>query len=325
MNNIKVSIVVCSYNQQEYIKETLESIVSQVHPYSWEIIVCDDASSDSTPFIIDNFSLRYKEIIPVIREKNIGVVRNLFDGISRSNGEYIMVCGGDDCYLPNKILTQIEYLEKNKNIGLLYGDVQTISKRGENLRKQYGQPYSSLSELLRKYSIPAPTMAFRRMDILKYIDEINPCDKNWLMEDVPLSIWFFSNNKLGYLPGVVVNYRILNESICHQKTPYKMLEFEKSTFSVLEYFQTRYPNLISQEFIIWRHLTSLLNRPNLVSNYKDYCYSILSKYDKIEKNKSHLIYRLRIKYKIINKFFRLTRLVRKGGIYIKNLYFRPQI
>ena len=312
MNEIKISIVVCSYNQEKYIRQTLDSIINQKHPFTWELIVCDDASKDSTPEIITEYANQYSQIVPILRENNLGVVKNLFDGISRCRGEYIMICGGDDYYIDDKILKQINYLEQNREVGLVHSDVQTIDEFGNKKNISFGRSYSSLKDLLRKYSVKAPTLAFRKKDLDNYIEEVNPIEQKWLMEDVPISLWFMANKKMAYLPGTYVNYRIIDNSISHQKSAEKLYDFEKSAFSVLTYFQKKYAEELPLKFIYQRHLINLLKRQPIVEHYTNYCNEVLFKLQNLDKGKSYIIFKNRIKYPRFNLFVLLLNKLKRG-------------
>lgn len=301
MNHIKVSVIVLSYNQEKYIRQTLDSILSQQHPYTYEIIICDDASKDSTPQIISDYAYKYPVITAILRERNLGVVKNYYDAISRCKGEYMMVCGGDDYYLPGKIKSQIEYLDNHSEIGLIHGDVQSISEDGLKMQIMHSHAYSSLEELVQRYVIHAPTMTVRMKILKEYIHDVNPAEHDWLMEDFPISLWFQAHNQLEYFPEVFVNYRIIEGSICHPNEIEKILNFNKSEFSVMTYFQAKFPDLLSLKCIYRRQLLKLLSNQLIVSSYPDYCFSILKRYKELDNNFLYYKYSLRIKYPLINR------------------------
>lgn len=303
MEDVKVSIIVCTYNQEKYIRQTLDSIISQKHPYSWELIVCDDASKDSTPKIVEEYASCYSEIIPVLRTENLGVVKNLFDGISRCMGEYVMICGGDDYYLPGKFKNQISFLECNPNIGMIHSDILEITEYGEPIGNAYGNEYSSVQDLIKRYNIKAPTMTFRTSDLKKYILEVDPMHQEWLMEDLPLSIWFKANDKMAYLPGVFAVYRIVQNSLSHQISPLKKLEFDKSAFAVLSYFQKHYTQHISKPFMYTHSIECLLRKNLWVIDSKKYGYKLLQDSKQYINSYNYLVYLLRIKVGVFNKIY----------------------
>lgn len=321
MEEVIVSIIVCCYNQEKYIEQTLDSILSQVHTYPYEVIVCDDASKDLTPNIVAIYAEKHREVVPVLRENNLGIVKNFYDAISRCKGKYIMVCGGDDYFLPGKISKQIDFMECHHNIGLIHSDVQLISQEGHPKRIKNSSEHSSVEHLLSHYNINAPTMTFRKYDLDKYINEIKPIEKDWLMEDLPISLWFKIKHKMTYFPGVFVAYRIVNNSISHQISDEGKFIFERSCFEVSKYFQCEYPDTISINAIIHRHLDIVLSL-NHYGKFRDYCEKHLLNYDKFNNKMDYMILKARIYNNTFNKFVVFIKANIKRSLIIKQEFIR---
>ena len=103
MNNNNISIALCTHNGAKYLPLQLEGIVSQrVQPY--EIVICDDLSSDNTIFIIQEFATSAKIPTRIFsNELRIGVIANFSKAISLCQGEYVALCDQDDIWLPEKL------------------------------------------------------------------------------------------------------------------------------------------------------------------------------------------------------------------------------
>jgi len=301
MEGIKVSVIVCCYNQEKYIKQTLDSILSQEHPYTYEIIVCDDASQDSTPDIVTEYAEKHPEIIPVLRKQNLGVVKNFFDGVSRCRGDYIMGCAGDDYYLPGKIFHHVFHLETHPEIGLLHSDVKLIAEDGSPKRIKLSSNHKSVEHLICNYNINAPTISFRKSILSEYLNDVHPEEKDWPMEDLPISLWFYINNHMSYFPDINVAYRIVDNSISHQISIDKKFAFEKACFEVLKYFQQKYPRDISNRTIFIHHLKVVLSL-NDKDKYLQYCNQIFSCCKKQLNIIKLLYFKARINSSPLNKF-----------------------
>ncbi len=115
MNRPKVSVSLITYNQEKYIAECLDSVVSQVTDFDFDIVVADDCSTDKTPEIIASYAARYPNIIkPVLREKNLGLVYNAVATMKSCTGQYIALMEGDDFWVDNnKLQMQADFLDKN--------------------------------------------------------------------------------------------------------------------------------------------------------------------------------------------------------------------
>jgi len=113
--NPKVTIITIAYNQEQYIRQALESFVTQKTNFKYEVLVGDDASTDGTKNIISEYAAKYPEIIkPILRTKNLGAMANLVDLFYRAKGQYIALCEGDDYFSDNsKLQVQSDYLDKN--------------------------------------------------------------------------------------------------------------------------------------------------------------------------------------------------------------------
>ena len=102
MEQIMVSIVCNAYNQELYIREALESFVAQKTNFKFEILVHDDASTDTTADIIREYESKYPDIIKPIYQtenqysKNVSITALQHQ---RANGKYIAFCEGDDYWI----------------------------------------------------------------------------------------------------------------------------------------------------------------------------------------------------------------------------------
>lgn len=112
MKDVKLSVCVVTYNHEALIEQCLRSILDQQVNFSFEIIVSDDASTDSTPQIIKRFQEQYPEIIrPFFHEKNIHAGVNFQFAHDQARGEYVAHCDGDDYFLPGKLQRQVDFLD----------------------------------------------------------------------------------------------------------------------------------------------------------------------------------------------------------------------
>ena len=120
MNQPKVSVCLVTYNQENYITDCLQSIVTQKTNFPFEIIIGNDASTDNTTAIIEQYVQQYPHLIKHIkREKNVGGSVNYIDVHNQANGEYVCHIDGDDMMLPNKLQIQADFLDANPQYSLV--------------------------------------------------------------------------------------------------------------------------------------------------------------------------------------------------------------
>jgi len=130
MNDKKlVSIALCTYNGDAYLKQQLDSIVNQSYP-EIELIVVDDCSSDNTLNILKEYSAKYSFIKLFINPQNLGYIRNFEKAMSLCNGDFIALSDQDDIWDLNKIEKQVKAIGKNL---LIYHDSEFVDQNGESL------------------------------------------------------------------------------------------------------------------------------------------------------------------------------------------------
>lgn len=114
---VKVSVCICTYNQEHLIKTCLDSIISQKTRFNFEIIIGDDASTDNTLKVIREYELQHPGLIRVVaHEKNVGATQNLQVVHQLAKGMYVAHCDGDDYFLPGKLQIQADYLDNNQDV-----------------------------------------------------------------------------------------------------------------------------------------------------------------------------------------------------------------
>lgn len=171
----KVSIACRCYNAEKTIAEAVDSVLTQTYK-NWELIICDDNSTDSTQEIIKNYNdprIKYYR-----NTKNIGVIGNLNKVISLCTGQYVSILDGDDYYFPNKLEVQVEYLNKNPDCGAVFSYMYSKNKEMEKvLDKLINNPSGTREEMLRKIFLSEnflafPTEMFRREHIMNFPESI---------------------------------------------------------------------------------------------------------------------------------------------------------
>lgn len=112
-----ISVIMSVYNGEEYLAETIESILNQTFT-NWELIVINDCSKDSTPEILSVFANKDKRIKVYTNEVNLKLPASLNKAISLSEGKYIARMDADDICLPNRLEKQYKFMEENDDVDL---------------------------------------------------------------------------------------------------------------------------------------------------------------------------------------------------------------
>ena len=135
---IMVSISCIAYNQEKYIRETLEGFVKQKTNFPFEVLIHDDASTDGTADIIREYAEKYPEIIkPILQTENQHSKKIKIQATynyPRAVGKYVAFCEGDDYWCDDsKLQRQFDALEQNKECAVSVHNIRHINRDGEKL------------------------------------------------------------------------------------------------------------------------------------------------------------------------------------------------
>jgi len=117
---VKTSVVVCTYNGADTIVEQLQSIKDQTQAVD-EVVVCDDRSTDNTVEVVRKYiqeqGLQNWNVY--INDENLGYGLNFFNGVEKTNGDYIFFCDQDDIWVRDRVEKMTDLMEKSSEILLL--------------------------------------------------------------------------------------------------------------------------------------------------------------------------------------------------------------
>ena len=167
-NPPKVSVVSITYNHEAYIRDALDGFVAQKTDFPVEIIVADDASTDATPAIIQEYASRYPHLFrPILRPENVGIHANLTDALSAARGEYLALCEGDDYWInPTKLSKQVAFLDRHPETSMCFHPVRVIWEDG--LEASEFPPVAwrrdlSVEALIQRNFIQTNSVVYRRL------------------------------------------------------------------------------------------------------------------------------------------------------------------
>ncbi|WP_434172096.1 Undecaprenyl-phosphate 4-deoxy-4-formamido-L-arabinose transferase [Providencia manganoxydans] len=188
-DTIKVSICCITYNQEMYIKRALDSFLTQNTSFPFEIIIGDDASSDNTSKILDEYAKNYPKLITVISSpKNIGANANLLQVFNAAQGDYIALCEGDDFWCSeDKISIQYNTMLMDKNISFSFHSAY-INKTLSPIKYTKNKSYFTVEDIIKNSQdqfCPTASYMFKR-NVVKVLP---PWFKNASIGDYYIEIY----------------------------------------------------------------------------------------------------------------------------------------
>lgn len=214
MDNIKLSIIIVSYNEEAYIRDALESCLMQKCNFSYEIIVGDDGSSDGTLSILDEYKLRYPEIfsyfvmdrsdlsqmIPSLRVSNV-----IKEGFQRARGACLMAMSADDLLIHNdKLQLQVDFLDCHQRFTACCTDFELFWPDGQRRAITMRSSLSRLSFWATQY-MHISCFVFRREVLQNILERF--CDDTGMIFSIMVT------GKCSHLPVVAFGYRQRDKSI----------------------------------------------------------------------------------------------------------------
>ena len=188
-NKPLVSVIVPSYNHENYITQCIESIVNQTYS-NFELIVVDDGSTDKSVEILSRLKSKY--VFTLICQKNMGLSATLTHVIKNiAKGEYISICASDDLWVDRKIQTQVEFMVKDFELQMCYSkcyyiDRNSIVIKNKKFYKEeilYRGGYLFKDIFLLKYHPPVSYMFTR-----KILEELNFFPSDIYCEDFYMNL-----------------------------------------------------------------------------------------------------------------------------------------
>jgi glycosyltransferase involved in cell wall biosynthesis len=152
-----VSIVTPTYNQAQYLEETIKSVLSQDYPHI-EYIVLDDGSTDSTPHILD----RYTGRIQWESHPNMGQTRTVNKAWLMCRGDILSWINSDDTFLPGAVSTAVDYLLSHPDVLMMYGDYYEIDSQSRLRRYVQTREFDYIEMVRECYCMPGAGIFLRR-------------------------------------------------------------------------------------------------------------------------------------------------------------------
>ena len=228
MSNPLVSIITPVYNGKQYLSEAIESALAQTYQ-NFELLIVNDGSTDNSKVIITSSLCDPK--IRYFEQQNAGVAaaRNL--ALRNANGKYIGFLDQDDLWLPDKLSTQIEFLETNQEIAFVHSRQSYIQADGTPIADYPKDWVSDLhgkcfTELFKRNRIAVLTVLLRK----NVIDEIGFFNETVSrVDDYELWLRICSKYSIGFQDKKLALYRCHDTNASHD-----YIKMEQAELNALE-------------------------------------------------------------------------------------------
>lgn len=205
----QVSVVIPVWNGERYLREAIESVLSQ-DLGSFELVVVDDGSTDGTSAILKEYANDSR--VRVHRQANQGLVAALNAGIQLARSGYIARLDADDISMPGRLTAQLRHLESHPEVLAIGGAIELIDAEGHKIgRRNYpvGR-HEATSGMLKGCTLAHPAVMMRKDAVLK-VGGYRACFQH--AEDYDLWLRFIERGPVDNLAEVMIKYRIHPEGV----------------------------------------------------------------------------------------------------------------
>ena len=268
-----VSIAIITYNQKEFLRECIDSILIQDYS-NFEIVVADDCSTDGSQELLNRYEKKYPDkFVLALAKKNSGITKNSNKAHFACKGKYVFWMGGDDLMLPNKIKNQVLLMESNPECTISYHNLDVFdSNTGETLYYMNNKKNSfqgAFEAVLPKgvFNGACSTVVRRAKSPKNGFDERLPIVSDWLYWMQSLA----NGGEIIYIDEVLGKYRRHDKNVTKD---FKHLNGHKDVLSACSILLLDFPKLSNK--ILFRYSETL--RSLRVYDKKNYGYYLIASF-----------------------------------------------
>lgn len=243
----KISVIVATYNQEDTIARTLDSILMQRCHLPIEIVVGEDCSTDSTRTVCESYAQRCPHIVRLMpKAPNKGMIRNYYDCLMACRGKYIADCAGDDFWTdPEKLEKELRIMEEHPTVTLVHTNWRFYNEDTHNTKDNTYVPFPALitkgTDILEAVitQTTAPVVhtctSLYRADVIKRCYDEDPelfRNPDNGCEDLQLVCMLAANGDVAYLPDHTLNYSVGRPSVSFQPDDRRQFRFVSRTASL---------------------------------------------------------------------------------------------
>tara|TARA_R110000850_G_scaffold213377_1_gene339359 strand:- start:11541 stop:12560 length:1020 start_codon:yes stop_codon:yes gene_type:complete len=235
-----VSVLMITYNHAAYLAEAIEGVLKQQCDFTFELLIGEDASTDSTRQVALEYQKRYPEIIRVIySSENVGMNANSRRIFEKARGKYVAYCEGDDFWCTqDKLARQVALLESDEEIGIVHSDwTRAYPKDGQwtydftkSVHCRVATKHLS-GHLFKTWYYPkilrTCTILLRRKTVSDWYAS-GLMDTRYHFGDSVLSAYITQRWRVGYIPAVMAVYRVSPNSALRSGAKVRVAFYQSS-------------------------------------------------------------------------------------------------
>lgn len=288
---MKISVAVIAYNQQDTIRQTIDSILMQKGDFQLELVIGEDCGTDNTLDICKQYACKYPDTIKVLpNTHNLGIMANYARTIRACTGDFVADIAGDDFYIDDHAFEkQMNYLLAHPEVGVMASNGYRYYIRRNKLVEGLNPTITSENDGAKQFFFNPgykggvyfkPVGMMVRRELFQYVDFDEIIRRKLPVEDYPMQAIFSQHTHFACLPDLLVTYRIYKESATFLSINHPMfLEYHKGLMDTRRYLNELFPvdacvteaqmadYLFYKEFLLYLHNLQYRKACSLVKSY----------------------------------------------------------
>jgi glycosyltransferase involved in cell wall biosynthesis len=243
-----VSIIIPSYNRENTVSTTIDSILTQQCNFNFEIVIGDDCSTDNAREVVLDYQKKYpQKIILLFHDKNIGLGANWATCVKHCRGKYIANCDNDDYWHnPDKLQLQVDFFESHPEYGVCHTDYRNHNRETEKITEVVVSSDTfdiSLQKAIfsGKFRCCNATMMYRKELMNKYLNLDDYIHFQFTLQDWNTWIILAKYTQFYCLPVSTATFGVETESITRPKEYDKVIQRFKKEIECYKYVCDKFP------------------------------------------------------------------------------------
>ena len=258
MKKTKISVGVITYNQQNTIRQTMDSILCQQGDFDLELVIGEDCSTDATRAICEEYARQWNDEERAVKllpnTHNLGIMANYARVMKACTGEYVGICAGDDYWCDEqKLQKQLDYFNAHSEVGVVStSGYKMLVKTGTLVPNAIAPIHPIADGNVKKfyfskdykggvYAMPLSLLIKRER--LQYVDFDEFVRRGFPVEDYPMQAILSQYCQWGHINDLCVVYRVYQESATFISFDHpKYLSYHKGLANVRRYLNELFPD-----------------------------------------------------------------------------------
>ena len=248
-----VTVLVTTYNQERYIRQALDSVLAQRTDFPFEVLVSEDAGTDGTRAILQEYAARDSRIRLRLRDKNVGISRNWYEGLCAAKGEFVCTLEGDDWWLAeDKLQKQVDFLRTHPDYAAVSHRIQEIDDAGNRYNCPPSDPRLLNRDATMELFLQGVTFSCTACLVRNFFRTPDPAREAYVtanrsIADFALCMLFLDAGRVFVMDEALSAYRVAGVDAAHQNynatttAVQKYRDFLQVVEASRRYFRGRYP------------------------------------------------------------------------------------